>query len=182
MSSILSQQSMDYIVKLNKDTVFVIGIKMDSKIKKVICEEKGRKIKYEAKDILAAKIDTLFYESGLVRLKMIGPKHFVFLRKTIKGDLNLYTVNTKKTKFLWKTFGEDLVHLRWVYRAHDWIKTDLVTTYFYKKENESIKNLSRNWKEKTKDCKLLNDKIKSKLAQWNPAPTEIVQFYNANCN
>lgn len=178
--SILSQEKIDYIVKLNNDTVLIKGIKMDSKIKNVICEEKGRKIKYRAKDILAVKIDTLFYMSALVRLKRSGSKKFVFLQKTISGYLSLYEINVKRSKFLWKAFGGDLIHLRWVYRAHDWIKDVVTTVYFYKKENEAMKNLSRNWKMKTKDCKLLHEKINSKTIIWNPSQREIVKFYNAN--
>jgi len=180
ITAFLSQENKDYIIKLNKDTIFG-KIKMDSKIKSVIYEENGRKIKYEAKDVLAVKIDTVFYESGSVRLKKLKGKHFVFLQKTIKGNLNLYEVNFKKTKFLLGAFGNDFIHLRWVYRAHDWIKSDLITVCFYKKENESMKSLSRSWKEKTKDCKLLLDKYNSKTAPWNPSPEETVRFYNSNC-
>ncbi|MBK7669050.1 MAG: hypothetical protein IPJ32_17940 [Sphingobacteriaceae bacterium] len=106
ISTLFSQENSDYVVKLNKDTVFLKSIKMDSKVRNVICEGNGKKIKYQAKDILAAKIDTVFYESGLVRLKNIGSKHIVFLQKTVVGDLTLYEINVKRTKFLWKTFGK----------------------------------------------------------------------------
>ena len=177
--SLLSQEHKDYIVKLNNDTVFTKVIKIDKKMKNVLCEENGKKIRYETKDVLALKYDTLFYEVGIVRLKR--SKQCVFLRRTVKGKLNLYEIDTKKKKFLAKNFGEDLIRLRWVYRAQDWAKKYHVTVYFYKKENESKDSFSKSWKEKTQDCKLLQDKIKSKTAPWIPIPKELVQFYNVNC-
>ena len=177
--SLLSQEHKDYIVKLNNDTVFTKVIKIDKKMKNVLCEENGKKIRYETKDVLALKYDTLYYEVGIVRLKR--SKQCVFLRRTVKGKLNLYEIDTKKKKFLAKNFGEDLIRLRWVYRAQDWAKKYHVTVYFYKKENESKDSFSKSWKEKTQDCKLLQDKIKSKTAPWIPMPKELVQFYNVNC-
>jgi hypothetical protein len=179
VSCLLSQEHKDYIVKLNNDTVLTKVIKIDKKMKNVLCEENGKKIRYETKDILALKYDTLFYEVGIVSLKR--SKQCVFLRRTVKGKLNLYEIDTKKKKFLAKNFGEDLIRLRWVYRAQDWAKKYHVTVYFYKKENESRESFSKSWKEKTQDCKLLQDKIKSKTAPWIPMPKELVQFYNVNC-
>jgi hypothetical protein len=130
---------------------------------------------------LAVKLDTVFYESGFVRLKRLKSKQFIFLQKTIKGNLNLYETGTKKTKFLLKIFGEDLIHLRWVYRAHIWIKKYELTLYFYKLENESREKFSNYYKEKTTNCKLLQDKLNSKVTVWSPGPKELVEFYNTNC-
>ena len=182
VSPIFSQEKKDYIIRLNKDTLFTKVIRMDRKMKSVVCEEGGRKIIYPAKGLLAVKTDTLFYESGLVRSKSLKFKHFVFLQRTIKGNLNLYEMDVKRTKFLMKTFSEDLVHFRWVYRAHKWTKAVLTTLYFYKKENEDREHFSKNWKEKTKDCKLLHQKYNSKTTPWTPTQREMVQFYNAKCN
>jgi hypothetical protein len=145
----------------------------------VVCEVKGKNIKYEAKDVLELKYDTLVYETGLVRIKT--SKRIVFLRRTVKGKLSLYENSVKKTKFLWNKFGYDFFHLRWVYRAQDWSKKYSVTIYFYKKENESREKFSKSRQEKTKDCKVLNDKIKSKEILWSPSPREFVQYYNENC-
>jgi hypothetical protein len=177
--SLFSQEHKDYIVKLNNDTVFTKVIKIDKKMKSVLFEENGKKIRYETKDVLVLKYDTLFYEVGIVRLKRFN--QCVFLRQTVKGRLNLYEIDTKKKKFLARNFVEDLIRLRWVYRAQDWAKKYHVTVYFYKKENESRESFSKSWKEKAQDCKLLQDKIKSKTAPWSPMPKEIVQFYNLNC-
>jgi hypothetical protein len=148
-------------------------------MKSVVCEVKGKNIKYEAKDVLELKYDTLVYETGSVRLKR--SKRIVFLRRTFKGKLSLYEIGVKKTKFLWDKFGYDFIRLRWVYRAQDWSKKYSVTIYFYKKENEPREKFSKFWKEKTEDCQALNDKIKSKEIHWSPSPREIVQYYNANC-
>jgi hypothetical protein len=168
----------DYIVKLNKDTLFVNVVRMDKKMKNVVCETNGRKIKYEAKDVLVLKNDTVFYEVGEVRLKR--NKEFVFLKKVIAGKLNLYEIGTRRTKMLWKNFGEDLVHFRWVYRAQAWSKKVSESVFFYKKEGEFQKDFTRNWKEKIKGCKLIEDKIRSEI--WNPGPVDLVKFYNASCD
>jgi|GEM_PF-4645844 len=56
-----------------------------------------------------------------------------------------------------------------------------VTVYFYKMEYESHEKFSKNYTKKTKDCKLLNDKINSKENLWTPSPKELVEFYNTNC-
>ena len=178
---LVSQERKNYIIKLNADTVFTKVVKLDKKNKSVIYEEDGRKIKCKAEAILAVKIDTIFYESALVRLKRLKNKHYVFLQITVAGKLKLYEINTRKTKFLMKAFGEDLIHLRWVYRAHDWTKGYSTKIYFYKKENESRKKISKYWKEKTKDCKSLHDKFNSKESPWFPNPRELVQFYNRHC-
>ncbi len=180
ISSLLSQEHKDYLIKINMDTVYTKIVRVDKKMKGVICEENGKKAKYEAKDVLVLKYDTVFYEVGLVRLKRT--KQFLFLRRTVKGNLNLYEINSKRTKLLLKNFGEDLVHLRWVYRAQDWAKKVPITVYFYKKANESNKKFSKSWKEKTQDCKLLQDKIKSKEVSWTPSERELVEFYNVSCN
>jgi hypothetical protein len=148
-------------------------------MKSVVCEEKGKIIKYEAKDVLELKYDTEVYKTGSIRLNR--SEQFVYLRRTVYGKLSLYEIGVKKTKLLWKNFGEDLVRLRWVYRAQDWAKKYSVTVYFYIKENESRENFSKSWKEKTEACEALTDKLRSKSILWSPTPIELVQFYNANC-
>ena len=104
ISLLLSQEYKNYIVKLNNDTVLTKVIKIDKKMKNVLCEENGKKIRYKTKDVLALKYDTLFYEVGIVRLNR--SKQCVFLRRTVKGKLNLYEIDTKKKKFLIKIFGK----------------------------------------------------------------------------
>ena len=180
VSTILSQESKDFIIKLNKDTVFTKIVRIDKELKSVICEEKGKKTKYEAKDILALKYDTVFYEVGLIRLKRHGSEQYLLLQRIVNGDLSLYEINVKKTKFLWKTFGEDVVHLRWVFRAHAWTKGVLNPVDFYKRKNESRESFTKDWKEKTKDCKAMQEKFDPKV-KLNLSPIEIVQFYNTNC-
>jgi hypothetical protein len=173
-SIVFSQKSRDYIIKLNKDTVFTKVVRIDKEMTGVVCEEKDKKIKYEAKDVLILKNDTSYYEVGSIN------KEFIFLRRVIKGKLNLYELTTKQTKRSWKVLGRNLITFRWVYRAEDWSKKVPVTVYFYKKENESKENFSKFPKEKTQDCKLIQDKIKSE--KWDPTPIELVRFYNKNCN
>ncbi|MDX2173616.1 MAG: hypothetical protein SFY56_10865 [Bacteroidota bacterium] len=177
-----SQQLSDYIITIKGDTVFTKVIKLDRKQKYVICEDSGRQIKYKSENILALQMDTFFYESGLVKLKKRKCKHFVFLKKTVKGKLNVYEMTVKQSKFLWKTFGEDVLHLRWVYRAHNWTKAVYETLYFYKKEQEGRNCFTKDWKEKTKDCKVLNDKLNSKATVRTPTAKEAVVFYNTMCN
>jgi hypothetical protein len=181
ISSARSQANRDYIIKLSKDTVFTKVVRIDKEMKSVVCEEKDKKIKFEAKNILAVKCDTNFYETGLVALKHHGSKQYLLLQRTVKGNLNLYEINVKRNKFLWKIFGDDFIHFRWVYRAHDWIKGVTNSVSFYKKENEGQDKFSKSWKEKCMDCKLLQDKINSKTTPWTPTPKELVQFYNNTC-
>lgn len=176
---VFSQQHKDYIIKLNKDTVFTKVVRIHKKMNSVVCEEKGKNVKYETKDVLELKYDTAVYETGLVKLKR--SKRLVFLRRTVKGKLSLYEISVKKSKFLWDKFGYDFIRLRWVYRAQDWSKKYPVTVYFYKKERESREKFSKSWKEKTEDCQALTDKIKSKEMPWSPTPKELVQFYNSIC-
>lgn len=174
-----SQQHKDFIIKLNKDTVLTKVVRIHKKMNSVFCEENGKNVKYEAKDVLELRYDTAVYETGSVRLKR--SKRVVFLHRTVKGKLSLYEISVKKNKFLWDKFGYDFIRLRWVYRAQDWSKKYPVTYYFYKKEKESMENISKSWKEKMEDCKTLTDRILFKADPWSPAPREIVQFYNANC-
>ena len=178
-SLVFAQQHKDYIIKPNKDTVFTKVVRMHKKMNSVVCEERGKNVKYEAKDVLELKYDTAIYETGLVQLKR--SKQFVFLRRTVKGKLSLYEISVKKTKFLWDKFGYDFIRLRWVYRAQDWSKKYPVTIDFYKKEIEPKEKFSKFWKEKTEDCQALTDKIKSKAIPWSPSPRELVQYYNENC-
>lgn len=171
-----SQENKDYIISLNKDTTFVKVISIDRTMKIAVCEEKGRKITYHAKDILAIKFDTLFYESGLVKLKGISPKNYVFLYRKVFGKLNLYETKVRRAGY---TFSALLI---WAKEGTAWGKRRWETLIFYKKENESREKISRDWKEKTKDCVLLHDKYNSKVTPWSPTPRELVQFYNTNCN
>lgn len=180
--SALSQERKDYIIRKNKDTAFVKIVRIDKKMRSFVCEENGKKIRHDAKDISALKYDSVFYESASVRLKALRSKRSILLQGTVKGKLNLYETGVKKRIFLWKNFGEDLIRLRLVYRAQPWIKDNLVTIYFYRKENEPGDHFSKSWQEKTKDCKSLYDKLNSKAKPWNPAPPELVRFYNSNCN
>jgi hypothetical protein len=174
------QKSNDYIIKLNGDTLYTKVIRIDKEMKDVLCEENGKKTKYEAKDILGVKYDSSFYETGLVKLKR--SKRYVFLRRTVKGTLNLYEITESGSKFLWGNFGEDLIRFRWVYRAQDWSKRVSTVVSFYKKENEAKDKFSKSWKEKVKDCKPLQEKINSKIASWIPTPKELVEFYNKTCH
>lgn len=175
-----SQQLSDYIITIKGDTVFKKVITLDRKQKYVICEEGVRKLKYKAQDVLAVQRDTSFYESGFIKLKR--RKQFVFIKKTVTGKLNVYEITVKQSKFLWKTFGGDVLHLRWVYRAHNWTKAVYKTLYFYKKEQEGRDYFTKDWKEKTKDCKVLNDKLTTKVSIWTPTAKEAVVFYNTMCN
>lgn len=181
LTTALSQENRDYIIRLNKDTVFTGIARLDKKMKYVVCEEKQKRIKYAARDLLALKFDSSVYETGLIRLKRLRPRHYVLLRRTLQGKLNLYELPVKKTQFLWKSFGGDLIHGRLIYRAHDWRKSSLVPAYFYKKESESRARFSRSWKEKTRDCQLFCDTIKAKPKQ-TVTPEALVRFYNLSCN
>jgi hypothetical protein len=181
LSTLLSQENRDYIIKWNKDTVFTNVIKLSRKMTRVICEEHAKKINYSAEEILCVKTDTAVYESALVKLKKLQTKHFVFLQKTIAGNLSLYETTVKIKKLQIKTFGEDLIHGRWIYRARDWVSSTPTPVYFYKMENETRENFSKRWKKKTKHCKLLHNKFSSKASAWTMSPEEIVLFYNQNC-
>jgi hypothetical protein len=171
-----SQGHKDHIIKMNKDTLFVKVIRLDKKMNHVVCEYNGKKIKYGARDILELKHDTTFYETGLVRLKR--SKQFVLLRRTVKGKLSLYEIGVRKTRLSWRRIVKDLSESS----PTPWFGKVPMTIYFYKKENESRENYSKSWREKTEDCKTLNDKVRSKSASWSPSPKELVQFYNANCS
>ena len=170
-----SQERNDFIIKLNKDTSFVNIISIDRKMKNVVCEENGKKIKYNAKDILALKLDTSFYESGFVKLKTFSAKQYVFLYKTAFGKLNLFETKVRRAGF---TLSALLI---WAKDGTAWGKRRWETLFFYKKEYELRESFSRNWKIKTKDCSLLLDKCHSKTSIWKPTPKEIVRFYNMNC-
>lgn len=174
--SSFSQMMGDYVITVNSDTVFTKVIRMDKTRKYIVCEEKGKKIKYDAKNIRVLKYDTVFYETCRVRLRQRRAKKYCFLQRTIKGKLSLYEITVKRTKFLWGNFGEDLIRLRWAYRAREWRKKNYITVYFYKKESETRDLFSNTWQEKIKDCKLLTKKITSKTM-----PFELVQLYNENC-
>lgn len=177
-SFLYSQDDMDYIVKSTKDTIYTKIVRMDKKFKNVVCEEKEKNCKYNATTILSLKHDTSFYEVGLIKIKRKSQS--VFLKRVIKGKLSLYELKTTLTKRSWKIIGSNFIHLRWVYRAQDGSKKIPLTVYYYKKENETYENFSESWKVKTRECKLLNDKIKSE--NWKPTPLELVRFYNTNCN
>jgi hypothetical protein len=179
----LSQEGQGYVVSLNNDTVFMRSIKIDRKKRAVNCEGfSGKKAGFKAAEVLSVRLDTSIYESGLVRLKPLKKKRYVFLHKTITGKLNLYEISVRRTKLSWKTVGYNFITLRWIYRSNDARIKYFVTKYFYKRENEFRESISRNWKSKTRDCKAFNDKLSSKLNRWVPGPAEIVHFYNKNCN
>jgi hypothetical protein len=179
-SLLTSQQKGDYLINLNKDTVYVKVLRLHKNMRSVLCQVQGKKIKYEAKFVQAINYDSILYETGCVRLKR--RKQFVFLHQTLKGKLNLYEMSIKKTKVLWDKFAYDFIRLRWVYRAQDWAKKYPVTVYFYKKENETRDHFSKSWKEKTKECKVFTDKLQSKEIPWLPSPIELVKFYNKQCH
>ena len=96
--SLLCQEQKDFVVTLNKDTVYTKVIKIDKKMKNVLCEENGKKIRYETKDILGLKYDTLFYEVGFVRLKR--SKQCVFLKRIVKGNLVFMKLILRRKKYL----------------------------------------------------------------------------------
>lgn len=178
-SLIICQQRKDYIILTNKDTIFTQIVRIDKKMKSVVCEPNGKKTIYKAKYILELKLDTFFYETGFVQLKK--SKQFVLLRRTCKGKLSLYETCVRHKQVLWGNIAENFIHVRWVYRAQKWVLKNYITIYFYKKENESNTGFSRSWQEKTKDCNTLNDRRKSLGVPWSPLPIELVQFYNSNC-
>lgn len=181
VSSLFSQESKDYLIKLNQDTLFLKVIKLDRQYKKVMCELKGRKLSYPAKDLLEIKKDSITYETALLRLKNLGSKKYVFLQRIIKGKLSLFEIPIKRTHFDSKTFAADFIHLRWVYRAHDWFKSETDTVYFYKKENETREAFSKNRKEKIADCKVLMDKLAIENRNTSLSAKELVCFYNTQC-
>lgn len=160
---LLAQKHDGYIVKVNMDTVFVKGIKIDRHMKQLSCDEGGRKIKYKAKDLLSLKKHTTYYETGFVRLRTLRSKCYRFLEVKATGYLNLY--ETDACKGSWALTG--------------WAKHKSTPIFFYKKQHESRKEFSRSWKQKTKDCKFLKDKVNSQNPIINPK--EIVEYYNGNC-
>jgi hypothetical protein len=115
ISSAFCQQSKDYVIKLNRDTIFTKVLRIDKKMRSIACEEKGKKIRYKAKDVLEIKSDTAFYETGLVQLKRLSSKQYVFLRRVINGKLSLYKTNIERIRLLMRNFGEDLIHGRMIY-------------------------------------------------------------------
>jgi hypothetical protein len=174
-----SQERGDYLIKINGDTIFTRFIRIDKKMKYVVSDSAGKLTRYDVREVLELKYDTVVYESGFARIK--SPGEFLFLKRIIKGELSLYEAKVKKTKILWKNFGEDLIHLRWVYRAQDWSKKYTVPVYFYRRLSETGRNFSKSWKEKTADCLLFTDKIRSKTRLWDPTERELVEYYNAQC-
>ncbi len=180
VSSLFSQESKDYLIKLNQDIIFLKVIKIDRHFKKVMCELKGRKLSYPAKDLLEIKKDSITYETALLSLKCLRAKKYVFLQRTIKGKLSLYEIPVKRTQFDLITFAGDFVHLRWVYRAHDWSKSEQNIVHYYKKENETRDAFTKQWKEKTKDCKALQDELVHKSKVEILSPEAIVSFYNSH--
>lgn len=176
---LFSQSGKDYIVLVNNDTIFVSIIRIDKKMKSMVCGINGKKTRYTAKNLSGFKYDTLVYETGLVRLKK--GRQYVFLRRIVTGKMNLYGIDMKTKEILWGNIREDALRFRWVYRAQKWAKKCKNTIYFYKKEYEAKDQFSKSGKGKMKDCTILDAKIQSMANLWTPSPEELVQFYNSNC-
>lgn len=179
---LISQEGQGYVIRVNNDTVTFKTIELDRKKRGVNCvDHNGRRFEFDAEEVFRIKLDSSLYESALVRVKPLRRKRFVFLRNTVAGKLNLYEFTVRRTKRDWKTVGRNFITLRWIYRAQDARVKYFTRIHFYKKAHESREDMSRHWKKKTRDCHILQEKIKSRSTRWSPGPEELVQFYNRNC-
>jgi hypothetical protein len=180
LSISVSQNNKPFLLKLSGDTVFPTSIKIDRHMSFVMCEEKRGKLKFNAHDLRGLKLDTAYFESGFVRLKKFRKKHYYFLKKVISGRLSLYEIVVRKKQFQFKTFGGDVLHLRWVYRAHDWFKPVTKTLYFYKREKETREEFSMKHKSKTSGCEGFRE-VYTKKDRKAFTTFEIVDLYNSIC-
>jgi hypothetical protein len=174
--SILSSQEIgDYVIKMNRDTVFTRSVKIDRDMKAVYCEVDGKKIKLEARDLRSLKISNRTYETGLVRITGNGARDYFFLEKKISGTLNLYEIKVR-------TYKRSLSSLiEWARNGTPSKRDHWSDHIFYKKENDSRESFSGDWKEMTRDCNKFREQFNSDAAATSPDPAEVVRFYNANC-
>ena len=163
-------KSADYVILLNRDTVFISDAKPSywrpkSKIK---CNVAGNKTSFIAKNIIELNVDGVPLESGKVRPNIIGFKKWIFLQREINGKVCLYTISSvMKTNH--NTTG--------TYELNN------VTIFFYRKSSEPQGKFYKLVTYKKLDSYLSDcPAFVSKLKDTNfKTLKEEINYYNDNC-
>ncbi|MFA6925000.1 MAG: hypothetical protein WC223_12210 [Bacteroidales bacterium] len=161
LSNCFSQQQKDYIITLDNEKVFC-EIKKTN-YKRIVIIKDGEKIKYRAKDIFGYKNGDYLYESGKGKVKYLW-RQWVFLKKTIDGDMNLYEINIEVTD---KARGG----------------TKISTHHYIRRSNNYmgifLSARINNFKKICSDCPEFTEKISYERNQTSVE--DKVDFFNKNC-